>query len=78
MNDKFYDNESLEVFGEERFSDLDPNMRQIEYTASKDPAEWASVQNIVDACIPRMIPGNYSMSCKLFKKVTSVVASAQL
>jgi len=48
--------EYTEVFGEERYSNRDTNIREIKYTASQDPAEWSSVQNIIDACAPKLIP----------------------
>lgn len=44
-----------EIIGDAKFSDEDVNIRDIEYTASKEPSEWLHVQHLIDVCAPRQI-----------------------
>ena len=49
-----------EIIGDAKFSDEDVNIRDIEYTASKEPSEWFHVQHLIDVCAPRQISGECS------------------
>ena len=50
--------EYSELVGDARFSQPEENSsRQVEYVATRDPAEWRFVQRLVDAAKPRIVPG---------------------